>query len=73
MTYRGDWEWGKRHGFGEMFYKNGKCMYKGEWARGMKHDDSGEAVFYDEEGELVSKGEWAKDRPKAKITEGDGL
>ena len=56
-----------------MFYKNGKCMYKGEWARGMKHDDSGEAVFYDEEGELVSKGEWAKDRPKAKITEGDGL
>ena len=54
-SFRGTWNFGKRHGRGMEYNENGIVEYDGEWV-----DDkwSGFGTQYDENGDILRRGFW---------------
>lgn len=57
--YVGQWKEGKMHGRG-VYTLSTKSKYVGEFREGMFH---GYGTLYSEDGKVVFKGKWEKDRP----------
>lgn len=53
----GNWEFGKREGFGTFYYANG-AVYKGEWSGNLKH---GQGIFMFQDGN-VHEGTFTHDK-----------
>lgn len=63
LIYEGNMRFNKYHGFGTLFYVNGKKRFEGEWIMGMKK----KGKFYSSSEELLYEGECVDD-----IYEGEG-
>lgn len=54
LKYSGNWEQGKKEGFGKYYQENG-ILYMGEWK---DNKPNGFGKLYNTSGELTHKGEW---------------
>lgn len=58
--YEGNWENGKRHGFGQEFYPDETLRYEGQWKNGKRN---GWGKSYYTNGILAYEGEWKNGKP----------